>query len=239
MSLGVRVIATDLDVVFSRNPFLLLGQPGLADLDFFIQSEDADHTLGTVNTGFYCISPTSLGKHLLTLWLQDTSLWEQKAMQAILRRGDTLELKWAALPKTVVLSLCHLEFFQEGFKPHYAARFEGTLGRAWRCAQRYNHDPFCLLRQSRSQRGFGKLGAFLDFSAASFSRFRFDLSCEDQTPSEGARNVNLSSLSVNFVLMMLSWSQSLYQAVLLATVCAVAIITGNQLHQEQSLLMSL
>ena len=111
LSLGVRVFGIDLDVVFSRNPFLLLEDPSLAGLDFFVQSESSDNTVsiqeGYVNIGFYCLSPTAPAKHLLTLWLQDLSLWDQGALQVILKRRSVPELKWTALPITVAFSFCH------------------------------------------------------------------------------------------------------------------------------------
>lgn len=69
LSLGVRLFAIDLDLIFAANPFLLLDDPALAELDFFVQSEGGNQTYSTleahVNIGFYCLAPTAPARRLV------------------------------------------------------------------------------------------------------------------------------------------------------------------------------
>jgi hypothetical protein len=111
ISKGIRVIAMDLDLVFSRNPFLLLMDESLSGLDFFVQSEHASHEIaqkeGDVNTGFYCLAPTNAAKRFVEIWLKDLNFWEQEIAGKLLKDQAVPDLRWAALPSSSVLSTCH------------------------------------------------------------------------------------------------------------------------------------
>jgi hypothetical protein len=136
ISKGVRVIAVDLDLLFARNPFLLLEDKDFSSLDFFVQSEQASQEMaqkeGDINTGFYCLAPTDAAKDYVTLWLKDLNYWEQAVAGQLLKDKAVPDLKWAALPNWVVFSTCHLKALAHGDNidqnaDSYASTFERFL----------------------------------------------------------------------------------------------------------------
>lgn len=113
LSMGVGVFILDLDLLFYDNPFLLLQDPKYANLDFFSQSElgqsssDAASS-GDVNIGFSYFAAKNSTRQLISEWMRHRSVWDQGALQMLLRDKVVPELQWATLPSKVSHSLCHL-----------------------------------------------------------------------------------------------------------------------------------
>jgi hypothetical protein len=108
----------DLDLVFARDPFLLLEDEKFSRLDVFLQSESPSKEFaergGEVNTGFYCLSPTNAAKRFVDVWLEDLSLWDQQIAGQLLKDKAVPDLRWAVLPNWMVFSVCHLGALAHG-----------------------------------------------------------------------------------------------------------------------------
>jgi hypothetical protein len=126
----------DLDLLFARDPFLLLEERYFSSLDLFLQSgapsKEIAQTDGHVNTGFYCLAPTDAAKQFVNIWLEDLSHWDQKIAGQLLKDNAVPNLKWAALPNWVAFNSCHLGALAHGNNvddtaDSYASTFEQFL----------------------------------------------------------------------------------------------------------------
>ncbi len=113
VALGIGAFTVDLDLVFLQNPFNLLQEPQLRQLDYFAQPEAADtqysYDEAWVNVGFHYFAPTSGSQRLLDSWLTNQSAWDQTAMQSLLLSKNVTGLRWHVLDSTQARSLCHLD----------------------------------------------------------------------------------------------------------------------------------
>lgn len=110
MQAGMGVFLIDLDSIFYNSPFMLLQNPEYADLDFFALTESGnnveDLVTGKVNMGFTYFAPTEPGRQLVSEWVKIRSVWDQEALQMLLRDKSIPGLKWLTLPRETAYSLC-------------------------------------------------------------------------------------------------------------------------------------
>lgn len=136
VALGIGTFTIDLDLVFLQNPFNLLQEPELRDLDYFAQPEapstEVSFQEGHINIGFQYFAPTPASRDLLSIYQRNQTGWDQEMMKGVLRSQEVASLRWQALDTTRAKSFCHLfpdfmavietETFARAAVQHFAAK---------------------------------------------------------------------------------------------------------------------